>query len=238
MTAAALAGAAAMPASAATFSGTVNGVFSDAVTAGTIIESGLSLAFVDNTGTADFSFPSVSPSDNSLTWGNSGAGSTPANTSVLNFKGVTFVNQPANQTFKLGTITFFNGSSRTDSVIFGGTLTFDLGLLGGVKSTFIDIRTTQNTGLSQNRDADFIAFSDFPQTFNVFENATASADLFGRIDSGSNTLVTTIRNTPGSTGGFIGIGVGGVPEPASWAMLIVGFGMVGAAARRRTAVVI
>jgi PEP-CTERM motif len=29
---------------------------------------------------------------------------------------------------------------------------------------------------------------------------------------------------------------GGVPEPASWAMLIVGFGLVGAAARRRTAI--
>lgn len=29
------------------------------------------------------------------------------------------------------------------------------------------------------------------------------------------------------------IGVGNVPEPASWALMIVGFGMVGAAARRR-----
>lgn len=31
-------------------------------------------------------------------------------------------------------------------------------------------------------------------------------------------------------------GVGAVPEPASWAMLIAGFGLVGAAARRRRAV--
>jgi hypothetical protein len=33
---------------------------------------------------------------------------------------------------------------------------------------------------------------------------------------------------------FIGEGEGtGVPEPASWAMLIVGFGLIGAARRRR-----
>ena len=31
--------------------------------------------------------------------------------------------------------------------------------------------------------------------------------------------------------------IGGVPEPTSWAMLITGFGVVGAAARRRRAVV-
>ena len=32
-------------------------------------------------------------------------------------------------------------------------------------------------------------------------------------------------------------GAGGVPEPATWAMLIVGFGLVGAAARRRNTAV-
>ncbi|WP_409049594.1 PEPxxWA-CTERM sorting domain-containing protein [Sandarakinorhabdus sp.] len=32
------------------------------------------------------------------------------------------------------------------------------------------------------------------------------------------------------------IGTGAVPEPASWAMLIAGFGLVGAAARRRRAI--
>jgi hypothetical protein len=32
-------------------------------------------------------------------------------------------------------------------------------------------------------------------------------------------------------------GVGGVPEPSSWAMLIAGFGLVGATMRRRRTVV-
>jgi PEP-CTERM motif len=31
-------------------------------------------------------------------------------------------------------------------------------------------------------------------------------------------------------------GPGGVPEPASWALMIAGFGLVGAAMRRRAAV--
>jgi hypothetical protein len=33
--------------------------------------------------------------------------------------------------------------------------------------------------------------------------------------------------------GYIGTGVGGVPEPSNWAMLIAGFGLVGAVSRRR-----
>jgi hypothetical protein len=31
-------------------------------------------------------------------------------------------------------------------------------------------------------------------------------------------------------------GVGGIPEPASWAMLIMGFGLVGASMRRRASI--
>ena len=42
-------------------------------------------------------------------------------------------------------------------------------------------------------------------------------------------------SAPGGTD--IGIGPGpGVPEPASWALMIAGFGMVGTALRRRKAV--
>ncbi|WP_188764074.1 PEPxxWA-CTERM sorting domain-containing protein, partial [Sandarakinorhabdus glacialis] len=37
---------------------------------------------------------------------------------------------------------------------------------------------------------------------------------------------------------FVGDAVGGVPEPATWGMMIVGFGLVGAAARRRKALAV
>lgn len=45
--------------------------------------------------------------------------------------------------------------------------------------------------------------------------------------SASGVLFTTLEGPGG--------GVGGVPEPATWAMLILGFGVVGAAARRQRA---
>ena len=49
------------------------------------------------------------------------------------------------------------------------------------------------------------------------------------VDSQSRGL-TQIANTPG--------GVGGVPEPATWAMMIAGFGMIGAGLRRRSVKVV
>jgi hypothetical protein len=42
------------------------------------------------------------------------------------------------------------------------------------------------------------------------------------------------RNQPVFTLGQISVPVSAIPEPASWAMMIGGFGMLGAAARRRT----
>jgi hypothetical protein len=41
---------------------------------------------------------------------------------------------------------------------------------------------------------------------------------------------------PGLNHAFRWDGAGGVPEPATWAMMILGFGLVGAAARRRTTI--
>jgi hypothetical protein len=49
--------------------------------------------------------------------------------------------------------------------------------------------------------------------------------------------ITIVLSSPGSQGGFDNIILTAVPEPASWAMLLVGFGMVGVAARRRKATV-
>jgi hypothetical protein len=47
----------------------------------------------------------------------------------------------------------------------------------------------------------------------------------------------SINNVAGTIVGGSGVGTLAVPEPASWAMLIAGFGLVGAAARRRRTVV-
>jgi hypothetical protein len=50
--------------------------------------------------------------------------------------------------------------------------------------------------------------------------------------------VAVFGYTGGSPVAQLAINVGGVPEPTSWAMLITGFGLVGAAARRRRNLVV
>jgi hypothetical protein len=59
--------------------------------------------------------------------------------------------------------------------------------------------------------------------------------------AGDNTLTFTVRNFAQSTGNpsgvrveFLQSGANAVPEPAAWALMIAGFGLVGATARRRT----
>ena len=64
---------------------------------------------------------------------------------------------------------------------------------------------------NQNR---FYVINEFADTFNVGPGLSG----FGRF---------------GTFIGVIGINVNAVPEPATWAMMIAGFGFVGAAARRR-----
>jgi len=47
----------------------------------------------------------------------------------------------------------------------------------------------------------------------------------------------TVSGKPASVGSSITFALGTVPEPASWALMIVGFAMVGTAARRRSVAV-
>ncbi len=217
----------------ATYSGTVNGHFSDAVLSGNIIAIDGSSVFFDNSATAAFGYTTLSPSNDTITWGNSTTGANPG-FSFLNFQGADFSDQAPDTQFKLGTITYLNGTSDLNTLIFGARLTLDLGSGITVKTTDISIVTTQNTGLSQRRDADFIGFSDFPQTFNVFEGQFSIVDIFGQIVGDPTVTLNGIAVTEGfESTGFVGNGVGGVPEPADWALLIAGFGLTGAVARRR-----
>ncbi|MGI4876171.1 MAG: FxDxF family PEP-CTERM protein, partial [Janthinobacterium lividum] len=47
----------------------------------------------------------------------------------------------------------------------------------------------------------------------------------------------TVKGRPASVGSSVTFALAEVPEPASWALMVVGFGMVGFAARRRTTAV-
>jgi hypothetical protein len=98
--------------------------------------------------------------------------------------------------------------------------------------------------------------SAYPASAGYFEVSFAAANLasltiFGRPEaSGRDAYNVNVFNARGTTlySGYLdarnGLSVsttfdaaGAVPEPASWAMLIAGFGLTGAAARRRRSMV-
>lgn len=88
----------------------------------------------------------------------------------------------------------------------------------------------QNKGIGTTEFAIFL-----PQGFNAGDTWRTRVlylgfdDQISNIDDNHDDFIVRV-----TVGGF---NPGGVPEPGTWAMLIAGFGMVGAARRRRRAVV-
>ena len=161
--------------------------------------------------------------------------------SSLVFAGSTFNNQPGNQTFDLGTITFLNGTSTLDSLLFGGTLTltaldFANQPIASITQSInpFDVFTTVNTGISPERDADLIFFKNIAVSFNVAEGATSTATVRGAIVGDPDLIVSGLANP--TTGGTVGIGPSAfTPEPASWVTALAGLVAVAAIAKRKKA---
>ena len=223
-------------------SGSISGTFSNAVLSGVVIDlDGSTLIPVDNTTTAvDTGFGT-----NSITWG------TP-DPSSLSFTGKSFSGVAAGQVFDLGTITYFNGNSFRETLIFGATLALTVNSTQGgsidPSVSSVDFLSTANHLLPNGQpnptfkfqDADFLSFSAFPQTFNVFENSTASAELFGMIVGDPQLVLTRIELSPGqSNNGFIGHGVPSIADSGG-TLALMGVGLAALTAfgiRRRTAAI-
>ncbi len=209
------------------FSGTVSGIFQNPVLTGNVVAIDGSLTPFDNTATA----VTTGFASSNVTWGASTTGGT---FSHLLFLGDSFSNVAAGDTFHLGTIIFSNGTSDLNTLIFGAQLNLSTGGVTDDHVSDLNIVTTANTGLSLARDADFIGFSDFASTFNVYEGRTASIELFGKIVGDPQLNFDFIQISAVTSGdGFIGHGVGSVPEASTWALMLVGFGGLGAALRSR-----
>ena len=234
------------------YSGTVSGYFTNPVTSGDVIDTDGNLLFVDGASAAYSGFGT-----STITWGRSDTFH--PGYSSLNFTGDSFVNQRAccgdegagPQFFKIGSMTYFNGTSDNGTLIYGATLHVDVSdasvlgpggshLPADITGFDLDMAflATLNTGLGAARDSDFLVFPGLDATFNVYENGTATIDFYTALFGDPQMTFETFDNLVG--GGFIGAGVsdpdpigGGVPEPAVWAMLLLGFGGVGAALRQR-----
>jgi hypothetical protein len=76
------------------------------------------------------------------------------------------------------------------------------------------------------------------ESFSLPVNTDGGAQFFGVVSSVPFSLVVAVQtNNPGVADAFgiDDIMYNVVPEPGTWAMMIAGFGLVGAAARRRKA---
>lgn len=151
----------------------------------------------------------------------------------------------------------FNGSPVTLTVpvsIFGATTAFTLinTFWGTPNQSFQSVTFNATGGVS----ATFSLFGDVdvrdfqPNTFSNLINNTTSTQVFTSgsryLDRQTYTLPTSFANQTltsvvftdtGADGvsrlTLTGLAIASVPEPSSWAMLIVGFGLVGATMRRR-----
>jgi hypothetical protein len=138
-----------------------------------------------------------------------------------------------------GALFFLSGGSTTLNYAAGFTTGFSFNYvsysysgavqvfdgLDGTGSLLGTINLSPNAGSCPGYSAGFCPFSAGGVTFS----GTAKSIVFGGV---ANQIVfddiTFGSGTPGP----------GVPEPATWAMLLAGFGLVGMAARRRKATVV
>jgi hypothetical protein len=209
------------------YSGTITGIFSAPVTSGINVNADGTTGFLDNSLTAVVSGDGT----DTFRWGAlDPAPAFPPDHSTLQFSGVVFTNQKADEVFKLGTLTYTNGTSATTTVAFGITLT----VAASVPVTPIDPAVVQLTlvgtvnGLVPDpvKDADFITFDVLPLSFNVLEGATATLDLFGYINDDPRVVLAGISLPPDQPG-FL------APEPATRALMLVALGMLVFVARHK-----
>ncbi len=147
-----------------------------------------------------------------------------------------------------------NGVIRTGSGAWGGTLaqdglyyafvqgggvlsqTFTATSTSGLAVNWFDANRTNNGGIqsytvSVAHGADVFVLGTFSGVPGQFNAKTSSS--FATIAGDSYTLSFSGVFTDDRTSFIDNVSLAVVPEPAAWGLMLVGFGLVGAAARRR-----
>jgi hypothetical protein len=198
-----------------------------------------------------------------LQWGSNGSGVDPSESfSELIFFGAQ-VPADISQPFQAGVITFLNGTSDLTSLIFGASLSLYDNVVS--PATFLGtdtviITTTSNLNADATQDADYINICGngsniCSKSIEAVEDSQGgtgvTADLMGQIVGDPQlqftdaTLAPVQTNLldPGSPPGLTGIvgaeaAAGVIPEPSTWAMMILGFvgiGLMGYRTKRASA---
>jgi hypothetical protein len=220
-------GAPAVGRASPTYTGVIPGSFSNPVLAGPFINLNGSTGFFDNISSTVCSLSyDAAINTAGLQWGVSPT--TPPGSSSLAFQGASFTNGTPNRLFPLGTLTYFNGTSASNSVLLGATLSFQAtdgsGHVEPVTAAVsqVDMLSTVNGGLNKNRDADWVTLSPSLAQFHVFENATATANLYGNV-TGDPMLHFSITLNPnrGSNGLLVN-----APEPPGLLLAAIALAVV------------
>jgi hypothetical protein len=154
------------------------------------------------------------------------------------------------QPFNIGTLTFYNGTSDTNTLIYGATISFYAGspLLGHFLGTDqITITTTANQGLSIQQDSDWLNICGplsnvCGSSINAIEDSGGgtgvTVDLMGSLIGDPMLMLDSVSLAPGQspdTNGFVGnnLPLAAVPEPAALALFGAGLLGLGFVTKRR-----
>jgi hypothetical protein len=228
----------------------LTGVFSDPVYLGNILNTpavGDKTSY-DNSGTAP---PYTIVSGSTLEWGTNPPTTVGTVSSELQFTGAYLPLGDITTPTQLGTITYTNGTSSLDTLIFGATLTFSLdGIVLGSDQVIITTTSNQSSGTEltpaeAQLDADYInicgnssnicgtgiqAFENTEGEGGVAFSTPLVAALNGTYDTDVALGLTSASYVSGD--GVVTSRGSVVPESSTWAMMLLGFAGLGFAGYR------
>jgi len=238
--------------------GTIIGIFSDPIYSGFVTHDptiSSPPAYFDNSATAPLSLSIVNSTDptlagtpalqatgSKLQWGSDASVDPSEQFSELIFFGAPV---PANihQPFEAGVITYLNGTSNLNSLIFGASLSLYDNVVSPqtyLGTDTVIITTTSNLGVSLAQDSDYINIcgngsnicGSSIEAYEDSEGGTGvTAVLQGQIVGDPQLQFTDVTVSPDqlATGGLVGneAAAGIIPEPSTWVMIMLGFAGIG-----------